>query len=122
MEISAVIVDCNDELQPILSKMLDKFCPGVTMFKTYFSIEDAVESIKDNASNIIFVHADCMCRDELVESLNKSKVPLQKVVTIGSENMNNQIDKEDILAHIEKPVTPDQLNNVVKKARLLIAN
>lgn len=122
MEISAIIIDCNDELQPTLSRMLDKFCPGVTTFKTYYSIEEALESIKDNASNIIFLHVDCMCRDEIVKSLEKNKVPLEKVVTVGSENLNKHIDEERILSHIEKPVTPNQLNDVVKKARLLIAN
>lgn len=118
MEISAIIIDDEQNARSNLRMLLEEYCPGVTVVAEAQSANDAREMIEIHHPQLLFLDINMPNEDgfELLDSLPEKDF---SVIFITAHNQFAlKALKSGALDYIEKPIDIDELIEAVSKIKI----
>lgn len=116
--IKATIVDDESHCIDSLSILLKENCQQVEIINTCSSAKAAIESIKENAPDLLFLDIEMPGINgfQMLEQLNS--VPFAVIFTTGYDQYAIKAIRCSALDFLLKPIDADELVSAVKKAEL----
>jgi two-component system LytT family response regulator len=114
--ITATIVDDEQDCCEVLATLLAKYCPEVKILDICFSAEAALQSIKEQAPQILFLDVEMPFLNgfELLAKLDK--INFELVFTTSYDHYAIKAIRFSALEYLLKPIDRTELQNAVQKA------
>lgn len=119
MSLNILIVDDSEIVRRVIKKTLDIAEIPYTELHQAGNGKEALELLDENWIDLIFtdINMPVMGGVEMVKKLSKDDVlkdvPIVVVSTEGSTSRIDQLRKNGVSAYLRKPVTPEQLRDIV---------
>jgi two-component system, LytTR family, response regulator len=113
--IRAVIVEDEKKSSELLSTMIKRFCPGVTLEAVAESVREGEEVIRKFTPDLVFLDVE-MGDGNGFDLLRKvSDVDFDLIFTTASDQHAVKAIKYSALDYLLKPIDPDELQSAVNK-------
>ncbi len=121
MSFNILIVDDSKTIRSVIKKTLD--IAGVPVGEL-FEAENgqvALDVMKDNWVDLVFadINMPVMTGIEMIQKMSEDKIlenmPVIIVSTEGSKTRIEELLKQGVRAYIRKPISPEELRNIVKE-------
>jgi two-component system LytT family response regulator len=118
-QLKAIIVDDEESARSVLSNLLTRYCPEISILNTYTNVVDAVEGIKKEQPNVVFLDIEMpnYAGYELVSFFEE--VNFDIVFVTAYDNYAIKAFEISAVDYLLKPVEIDRLKIAVGK---LVAN
>ena len=120
MSLNVLIVDDSKVVRKIITKTLKLTGISISQIHDAGNGKEALEVMNDEWIDIVFtdINMPVMGGVEMVEKMDKDglmkTIPVIVISTEGSETRIEQLTKKGVKAYLRKPVTPEELRDVVK--------
>lgn len=114
--IKSIIIDDEPDCCDVLSTLLERYCPDITVIHTYTSAEEALGRLKENGVQLVFLDIQMphMNGFELLEKLRPLDFSI--IFTTSYDQYAIKAIRYSALDYLLKPVDKDELQVAVKKA------
>ena len=114
--IKAVLVDDEKNNCIVLRKMIEKFCPQVQVIAEAGNVEDAIEIIKNNSIDVLFLDVEMPGKNgfDLLSHYNY-ECPFEIILTTAYSQYAVKAFRFSALDYLLKPVDPEELIRAVHK-------
>ena len=114
--ITATIVDDEQDCCEVLATLLAKYCPEVKILDICYSAETALQSLKEQAPQILFLDVEMPFLNgfELLERLDK--INFELIFTTSYDHYAIKAIRFSALEYLLKPIDRAELQNAVQKA------
>ena len=115
MEIKAIIVDDEESARNVLSNLLTRFCPQVTIMAKCSNVTEAVESVKTHQPHVVFLDIEMpnYAGYELVSFFEK--VDFEIIFVTAYDKYAIKAFEISAVDYLLKPVEIDRLKKAVEK-------
>lgn len=114
--ITATIVDDEPDCCESMVLLLERYCPEVKVLDICYSAENALQSIKEQAPQILFLDIEMpfMNGFELLEKLEN--IPFELIFTTSYDQYAIKAIRFSALDYLLKPIDREELQKAVQKA------
>ena len=123
--INAIIIEDEINLRKSLKDLLELFCPNVELTGSAGNVKNGIELIQKTQPQLVFL--DIHLPDgsgfdilKLIKDENQGSLPFQVIFTTAFDEFALKAIKIDALDYLLKPIDPDELVEVIRKAQLKI--
>ncbi len=114
-QLNAIIVDDEESARSVLSNLIARFCPEITILQTFSNVIDAVDYIKQQQPDVVFLDIEMpnYAGYELVSFFEK--VTFEIVFVTAYDNYAIRAFEVSAVDYILKPVEIERLQEAVTK-------
>ena len=114
-KITAIIVDDEESARNVLSNLLKRFCPEISILDTYDNLLDAVDGIQNHQPQVVFLDIE-MPNYRGIEIVNYfDSIPFQIVFTTAYDQYAIRAFEISAFDYLLKPIAKKRLMETVEK-------
>ncbi|HUM51142.1 MAG TPA: LytTR family DNA-binding domain-containing protein [Chitinophagales bacterium] len=121
--IKAIIVDDEKNNRLVLHKLIEKFCPQVTVIAECESVDDTILFLENNATDVVFLDVEMPGKNgfDLLANYNY-QCPFEIIFTTAYSQYAVKAIRFSALDYLLKPVDPEELIRAVHKLSVKISD
>ena len=121
--IKAIIVDDEKNNRLVLRKLIEKFCPQVTVIAECESVDDTILFLENNATDVVFLDVEMPGKNgfDLLANYNY-QCPFEIIFTTAYSQYAVKAIRFSALDYLLKPVDPEELIRAVHKLSVKISD
>ena len=121
--IKAIIVDDEKNNRLVLRKLIEKFCPQITVIAECESVDDTISFIENNATDVVFLDVEMPGKNgfDLLANYNY-QCPFEVIFTTAYSQYAVKAIRFSALDYLLKPVDPEELIRAVHKLSVKISD
>lgn len=117
MSLTAIIVDDEKHSRETLAKLIEEFCQETTVLTTANSTAEAIEKIKSNKPDVVFLDIELQSGTGFDILTQIDTINFEVIFTTAYEQYAIQAIKFSSLDYLLKPLGIEELKTAIEKAR-----